>query len=287
LAYRRCLRAGVILSAIATGAVGTAAPAHAQTRLEARYTVTLAGIPLGSGTWVIDIAADQYTAVASGRTSGLVKLISDGSGTTGTRGVIRGAQIASLGYISSVISDKRNDEVRMALAGGVVKEVVVDPPVPPSPDRIPVTDAHRKGVTDPMSAVLVTVAGTGEVVSPDACKRKLAVFDGRQRADIELVFKRMDRVKADKGYQGPVVVCTVIYNPIAGHRPERAAIKYLTATREMEMWLAPIEGTRMLVPFRFSVPTPFGLGLLQATYFVAGPRAAQTARETPLTAKAQ
>jgi hypothetical protein len=287
LAYRRCLRAGVILGAIATGAVGMAAPAQAQTRLEARYTATLAGIPLGSGTWVIDIAADQYTAVASGRTSGLVKLISDGSGTTGTRGVIRGAQAASLGYISSIISDKRSDEVRMALAGGVVKEVVVDPPVPPSPDRIPVTEAHRKGVTDPMSAVLLTMAGNGEVVSPDACKRKLAVFDGRQRADIDLVFKRMDRVKADKGYQGPVVVCTVIYHPIAGHRPERAAIKYLMATREMEMWLAPIEGTRMLVPFRFSVPTPFGLGVLQANYFVAGPRAAQSARETPVTAKAQ
>jgi len=31
--------------------------AHAQAKLEARYNVTLAGIPLGTGTWVIDIAA--------------------------------------------------------------------------------------------------------------------------------------------------------------------------------------------------------------------------------------
>ena len=113
------------------------------------------------------------------------------------------------------------------------------------------------------------VAGNGEVLTPDACKRKLAIFDGRQRADIDLVFKRMDRVKADKGYQGPVVVCTVLYTPIAGHRPERPAIKYLIEQRDMEMWLAPIAGTRVLVPFRFSVPTPFGLGVLQATYFVA------------------
>jgi Protein of unknown function (DUF3108) len=115
------------------------------------------------------------------------------------------------------------------------------------------------------------------VLTPDACKRKLAIFDGRQRADIELVFKRMDRVHADKGYQGPAVVCTVLYKPIAGHRPERPGIKYLVETREMEMWLAPISGTRLLVPFRFSVPTPFGLGVLQATYFVAQPtRAAAT-----------
>ena len=55
--------------------------AQAQSKLEARYAVTLAGIPLGTGTWVIDVAPDQYTAVASGRTTGLVKLISDGSGS--------------------------------------------------------------------------------------------------------------------------------------------------------------------------------------------------------------
>ena len=59
------------------------------------------------------------------------------------------------------------------------------------------------------------VSGNGDLLTPDACKRKLAVFDGRQRADIDLVFKRMDRVHADKGYQGPVVVCTVLYTPIA------------------------------------------------------------------------
>jgi hypothetical protein len=123
------------------------------------------------------------------------------------------------------------------------------------------------------------VVGNGELLTPDACRRKLAIFDGRQRADIDLVFKRMDRVRADKGYQGPVVVCTVLYTPIAGHRPERPAIKYLVQTREMEMWLAPIAGTRLLVPFRFSVPTPFGLGVLQATYFVAQPT--QAARQTP------
>ena len=69
----------------------------------------------------------------------------------------------------------------------------------------------------------------------------------------------------------------MLYKPIAGHRPERPGIKYLVETREMEMWLAPISGTRLLVPFRFSVPTPFGLGVLQATYFVAQPtRAAAT-----------
>ena len=266
-----------ILFAASTALTGLVVSASAQSKLEARYTASLSGIPLGTGTWVVDIASDQYTAVATGRTTGLVRLISDGSGSSGARGAIQGASLVPTTYASRTISDRRSDDVRMTLRAGTVKDVSVEPQWPPSPDRVPVTEAHRKGITDPMSAAIMPVAGSGDVLTPDACKRKLAIFDGRQRADIDLAFKRMDRVHADKGYQGPVVVCTVLYTPIAGHRPERPAIKYLVETREMEMWLAPIAGTRLLVPFRFSVPTPFGLGVLQATYFVTQPtRAAAT-----------
>jgi hypothetical protein len=50
-------------------------------------------------------------------------------------------------------------------------------------------------------------------------------------------------------------------------------IKYLVALRDAEVWLAPIAGTRVLVPFRFSMPTPLGLGVLQATQFVSAAQA--------------
>ena len=279
----------IAMSAGLGAALIAAAPAttSAQTKLEARYTAALAGIPLGSGTWVIDIAADQYTAVASGHTSGLVRLISDGSGSSGAKGMIQGANVISFGYMQNMVTDKKADQVRMGMQNGVVKDVVAIPPLEPSPDRVPVTDAHRKGVVDPMSAMLIPVAGKGEVLTPDACKRRLAIFDGRQRADIELAYKRMDQVHADKGYAGPVVVCTALYRPIAGHRPDRSAIKYLVAQRDMELWLAPIGTTRVLIPFRFSVPTPFGLGTLQATYFVANEIPTQALRQSPVSAKTQ
>jgi Protein of unknown function (DUF3108) len=276
----------VLFAACAALAVSVST-AEAQSRLEARYSVSLAGIPLGAGTWVVDITGDQYTAVANGRTTGLVKLIANGHGSAGSRGAFQGATVASSGYMANSVSDKKTDDVRMVLRGGVVKEVTAEPPLELSPDRVPVTEAHRKGVVDPMSAALIPVSGKGDVLAPEACKRKLAIFDGRQRVDIEFVYKRMDQVKADKGYHGPVVVCTVLYNPVAGHRPERDAIKYLIAQRDMEMWLAPIDGTRVLVPFRFSVPTPFGIGLLQANYFVAQPQPTQAARQMPVSAKTQ
>ena len=79
----------------------------------------------------------------------------------------------------------------------------------------------------------------------------------------------MDKVKADKGYAGPVVVCAVYFSPVAGYIPSRTAIKYIAKLRDIEVWLAPIAGTRVLVPFRAQGPTPIGQVVLEATQFVS------------------
>jgi hypothetical protein len=169
------------------------------------------------------------------------------------------------------------------LSSGAVKDLSVDPPTIPNPERIPLTDAHRRGVVDPMSAGLMRVAGNGDPVSPEACRRTIPVFDGRMRFDLQLSFKRIEKVQAQKGYQGPVAVCSVQFVPLAGHVPDRPAIKYLMAQRDMEMWLAPIPGTRIVVPYRISLQTPLGQGVLEATQFIA----AAAPRLTPATAAAR
>ena len=131
-----------------------------------------------------------------------------------------------------------------------------------------------------MTASLMRVAGAADPVSAETCQRSAAVFDGRMRYDLRLAFKRLEKVKADKGYQGPVVVCSVSFTPLAGHIPSRAAIKYLASAQDMEVWLAPVAGTRVVVPFRISVPTPLGEAVLEATQFAVAPRV------TPTSAKA-
>ena len=87
------------------------------------------------------------------------------------------------------------------------------------------------------------------------------------RYDLKLEYKRIETIKVDKGYQGPVVVCGIMFVPIAGYVPDRAAIKYLKAQRNMEVWFAPILGTRVLMPYKVMIPTPMGTGVLQATRF--------------------
>ena len=120
-----------------------------------------------------------------------------------------------------------------------------------------------------MTASLLRTPGNGDPLSAEACQQTLSIFDGRLRYDLQLAFKRMDKVKADKGYAGPVVVCAVYFTPVAGYIPSRTAINYIAKLRDIEIWLAPIAGTRVLVPFRVQGPTPIGQAVLEATEFVS------------------
>jgi hypothetical protein len=283
---RRMLR-WLSLSAILAGAALAAAggDARAQGKLDARYTVTLAGVPIGKGAWIIDVADDQYTAAASGMTTGLLRILASGQGSGAARGQINpSGDLMPSSYASTITAGKKTEELRIVLNKGTVKEFAVDPPTPPNPDRIPITEAHRKGVTDPMTAAIVRVPGHGDTLSAEACSRTAAVFDGRMRYDLTMAYKRFEQIKAERGYEGPAVVCAVYFNPIAGHIPDRPAIKYLVAQRDMEIWFAPLAGTRLLVPFRISIPTPLGMGVMEATQFVStpqAPRATRTSIEIP------
>jgi hypothetical protein len=252
--------------------------AYAQGKLDARYTATLGGIPIGRGAWFIEIGDDKYLAAASGTTAGLMRLFSSGEGTGAARGSIVNGQLVPATYAASITAGRKTSEVRMALGGGNVKTFAVSPESPHDAERVPLTDAHRHGVIDPMTGSIYRVPTNGNPMVPASCNRTVPIFDGRMRYDLHLAFKRMDTVHAAKGYAGPVLVCAVSFVPIAGHIPGRTAIRYLTSLRTMEVWLAPIAGTTVLVPFRYELPTPLGLGMLTATQFVT---VAQRPRATP------
>ena len=132
---------------------------------------------------------------------------------------------------------------------------------------------------------MLRVPGTGDPVSADACRTGASMFDGRMRYDLKLDFKRMETVKAEKGYHGPVVVCAIYFSPIAGYIPDRPVIKYLAAQRNIEIAFAPIAGTRILVPFRIVIPTPLGTAMLEA-YPVHHPGVAAAGRQDAVSASA-
>ena len=253
--------------------------ASAQGKLEAHYEATLAGIPIGRGAWTIDVADDQFTASAFGGTAGLLKAFAGGTGTGASQGRIVNGALVPTNYSATTTTSKKSEAIRMVLTGGNVREYAIEPEPPVDAGRIPLTDAHRRGVYDPMTGAMLRVPGTSDPLSPDACRTGAAIFDGRMRYDLKLDYKRMETVKAERGYHGPALVCSIYFTPVAGYIPDRPVIKYLAAQRNMEIAFVPVAGTRILVPFRLVIPTPFGTAMLEATQFITSatpPRVAKT-----------
>ena len=253
--------------------------ASAQGRLDAQYEATLAGIPVGKGSWTIEIGDDTFSASAQGGTAGILKAFSGGSGSGASQGrVVNGALVATA-YTATTSTSKKSETIRMVLLNGNIKDYAIEPEPPVDPDRLPVTEAHKKGVFDPMTGSMLRVGGAGELMTPDSCRTGAGVFDGRMRYDLRLDFKRLENVKAEHGYHGPALVCAIYFVPISGYIPDRPVIKYLAAQRNIEIAFVPVAGTRILVPFRMTIPTPLGPAMLEATTFVttaAPPRVAKT-----------
>jgi len=254
---RQSLAIAALLAATAT--------VQAQGKLEARYGVTMAGLSVGTADFTLDLARDRYTVAASGRAAGMLSAVVSGEGTVAASGTLRDGRPAPGTFTSRIVREDDKADTAMTIADGTVVKLVAETPKPVA-DRVAVTEAHRKGVVDPISALLVPMAGASGVIGKDACERTLPVFDGRRRYDLTLTFKRMDKVKAEKGYAGPVAVCAVKFTARAGHRSSSSLVKFLSE-RDIELALAPVVGARLLVPYRVTVASMFGNLVVEATQF--------------------
>src|ERR1700760_1506212 len=128
--------------AAATCLVLAPQPAGAQGRLEAQYEASLAGIPVGRGTWAIEIGDDQYSLAAAGGTTGLLKSISNGSGTGASQGRVVNGVMVPQAYQATTVTSKKSEAVHINLANGNIKDYGIEPQPPVDPDRIPITEAH-------------------------------------------------------------------------------------------------------------------------------------------------
>ena len=87
--------------------------ASAQGRLDAQYEASLSGIPIGKGSWTIDISDDQFSASAAGATTGLLKAFAGGSGTGASQGrVVAGALVPTNYNATTHVEKERSDPHR-------------------------------------------------------------------------------------------------------------------------------------------------------------------------------
>ncbi|MBL8589206.1 MAG: DUF3108 domain-containing protein [Methylobacteriaceae bacterium] len=246
-------------------AASTGAPATAES-LKAQYSISLIGLPLGSATLSAEIGPG-YTIEAYTKLSGVASMVSNSKGGAKAAGAFANGRPAPASYATTASNSETTRTVRMALGGGAVKGVDISPPFEEKPGRVPLAETHKRGVVDPLSALVMQVPAGQPAVGPAACNRTLPVFDGYTRFDVTLAYVGTRNVKT-AGYAGPVSVCAARYVPIAGHRPDRPGTKFMAENRQMEAWLAPVGTTGVVVPYRIAVRTMVGTTVIEAKEFV-------------------
>ncbi|MEG6507750.1 DUF3108 domain-containing protein [Methyloligella sp. 2.7D] len=244
--------------------------------IEVKYSVKIGSFNLGTFKLTNHIQGTVYRIRGDGRFSILEGLLYEWRGTTASVGRVTTAGIQPSKYSLSYKGGKAVEEVRMSFVRGAVSELELVPPKQPSAHNVPITAKQLEDALDPMSAAFLFARSTDTSGDLSICKQTVPVFDGRQRFDIKLSPKSRVQLSGNgTGYKGPAVVCQAKYIPVGGHRPDNPGVQMLSQTDQIEIWMVPMAGTGLYVPYKVVIPTGIGLGTAVATSFkIAGPRRA-------------
>jgi hypothetical protein len=244
------------------------APAAETTDFRATYAITLGGTVIGRAFAESRFTGNSYEAEIRGSTSGVSRMVTDATAKFSGAGRIAGKRVLPSTFALETNENGFGTHVQMAMEAGRVTQLVAVPSLSEAIDRIPVKESDKKDVVDPLSAFLVPMEKPGLPLGRLSCSRRIKVFDGWQRFDVELYFKGMKAVDGGADtYAGQVAVCGARFIPVAGHRTGGDSINDMVD--EVEVWLVPVENTALLVPYRMILGTRWGDLVVYATRFTA------------------
>lgn len=261
---------------VVPAALGLVASLAAQSRaiettdFRATYAITLGGTVIGRASASSRFTGSAYDASIKGSTSGVSRMVTDATAALSGSGRLAGQRVLPTSFELETEENGFGTHVRMAMNSGRVTAVTAVPSLSKAPDRIPVTRSHKTGVVDPLGAFLVPMDRPGMPPGRAACDRRIKVFDGWTRFDVQLSFKGMKAVDGGPDtYAGRVVVCGARFIPIAGHRSGGESIADMVENDSVEIWLVPVDKTGVLVPYRIILGTRWGDLVVFATRFTA------------------
>ncbi len=260
-ALRRLVLACLALPCV----IGAAHPAAAES-LHAHYAVSMVGLHIGELSADASLEPQNYHMQLGAHLTGLAAMVSSVQMALASSGSMRKDKLAPSTYATSAVNSNETRTLRMALKAGTVKAVEIMPPPEFHGERVPVTEANKRNILDPTSALIMPVPVSAALVGPAACDRTLPIYDGYARFDIALHYAGQRDVSV-AGYSGPVSVCSARYIPVSGHLVNSRSTAFMAQNEGIEVWLAPIEKAHVVVPLKVSMPTMAGQLEIEATDF--------------------
>jgi uncharacterized protein DUF3108 len=252
-AYVLAAGSALFLTAAPLGPQATSALAADMTpaEVDANYKITLNGFELGTFRFNSDVARDHYALNTDVELSALLGVF-HWKGVTRSSGTLVAAKPQPAGFLFEFESSAKSGSVKMGFGQyGNLQSVSVAPEAIDPPDTIPLTPEHLKGVLDPLSAILVLT----HVDAPSPCGRKVPIFDGKQRFDIDLKYARTEPVAGQPNEMA--IVCRVKYTPIGGYRPTEETMA-LASSKEIEIAFRPVPQAKLMLPQSIVIPTVIG-----------------------------
>lgn len=252
-----------LLSALAILASLAASPATAGA-LKVEYSVSIRGLPVGTARLSAEDGDGRYQIALSARVAGLARLFSDADVRAQATGSLGAERPLPESYQHVWVEDGETENVAMHFAGTAVTDIALDPPRRRPERYLPMTDADKADVLDPVSAFLWP-APNGP--TPDMCARTIPLIDGKYRFDLDLAFLREDRFSArGESRARPALVCGLRYRQISGHRIDRRGGGFMKQDSAAEIWLVPA-GPGFLAPAKIQIESRVGRVVLQARSF--------------------
>ncbi|WP_420391860.1 DUF3108 domain-containing protein [Acuticoccus sp.] len=249
-------RSFAAMSAIAMALVGLpmVAPAAAKVSVDGTYEISIAGWGIARATVDLTIANGKYDATLFMAPKGVAKIVTAVRTSVDASGALRRGDVLPNTYNVSADEIDRPVRVAMRMNGGTVSSLKAQPPLKALDGRIAVTNAHRRGIVDPLSSGLIPAKAAD---ARDACDHTMKIFDGWTRYDVKLYYKG-ERKVATEGYSGSASVCGARWVPVAGHRPHKREVQYLAANKALEVTVVPLPGTGYAIPYAVRIGTPNG-----------------------------
>ena len=258
LTSHRCMAAAALL-ACQTAAGG----AHAQgaepwpAAIHAEYRLKYNGIEVGSLIVNSARAGNTYTLSGHGKVSVLFGAVT-WTGNSNVSGMISGGAPQPVKYAFEWKNNRKHGTIRMGFKDRVATEVAIEPPHKANHDDVPLKPPHKAGAFDPVSALLMLTKADDR----PPCDRRVEIFDGKQRYDIALSFKRNTTLPEGAGAKGELAyVCRAMYVPVAGHRDNEATKTY-AANKDVEVVMRRVPGSPLLIPYSVHIPTAWGSGTM-------------------------
>jgi len=249
-----------LIAAVLLGMTGPVMADPDSVAIDAVYKVALNDFEIGSFAFKSDVGSKQYSLQSDVSISfaGLVGW----KGQTRTQGAVANKAHTPAVYQFNFESPARSGSIAMNFKNNNLTGLTVLPDEPPLPGTLPVTAEHIKNVTDPLSAVLSLVRVEGS----NPCDRKVSIFDGKQRFDLVLSYRKQVPITEAQpsGQPSQGIVCKVKYVPIAGYR-ETEEVRALARNNNISITFRPIPSAGLMVPHVVVIPTVAGDAVVSAS----------------------